>query len=411
MKRVVIVGTSIGGVRTAQALRSEGYDGDILLIGQETDLPYDKPPLSKALLAGTSDVEAITLLTREQAQADHIELLLGHRALRVDVASRLVELENHEPVRFDHLVVATGARARPSPWGNVPGVHVLRTLQDARGVRADLLTGGSVVVVGGGFIGAEVASTARLLGLEVTLVDPLQVPMSRVLNPDIGRWFVDLHRRHGVRSLFGVGVEAIKGDRGDLSLELTDGTLLTAATVVVGIGAQPNDEWLASSGLIVDDGLVCDQYCRARDAANIYAVGDVARWFHPGRGADMRIEHWTNAVDQAVCVAHNISHPDDLRSYAPVEYVWSDQHDWKIQVVGRAGGIAKHVLIGDPAQDNRFVALYTEDGTRLSGAAIVNWPRALIQCRRAVRAGGHLAEVKGTIEALTNPPTVAGAAS
>lgn len=411
MKRVVIVGTSIGGVRTAQALRSEGYDGDILLIGQETDLPYDKPPLSKALLAGTSDVEAITLLTREQAQADHIELLLGHRALRVDVASRLVELENHEPVRFDHLVVATGARARPSPWGNVPGVHVLRTLQDARGVRADLLTGGSVVVVGGGFIGAEVASTARLLGLEVTLVDPLQVPMSRVLNPDIGRWFVDLHRRHGVRSLFGVGVEAIKGDRGDLSLELTDGTLLTAATVVVGIGAQPNDEWLASSGLIVDDGLVCDQYCRARDAANIYAVGDVARWFHPGRGADMRIEHWTNAVDQAVCVAHNISHPDDLRSYAPVEYVWSDQHDWKIQVVGRAGGIAKHVLIGDPAQDNRFVALYTEDGTRLSGAAIVNWPRALIQCRRAVRAGGHLAEVKGTIEALTNPPSVAGAAS
>jgi len=411
VNRVVIVGTSIGGVRTAQALRSEGYDGAILLIGQETDLPYDKPPLSKALLAGTTDVEAITLLTPEQAQADHIELLLGHRALRIDVASRLVELENYEPVRFDHLVVATGARARPSPWGNVPGVHVLRTLQDAQGVRADLLTGGSVVIVGGGFIGAEVASTTRLLGLEVTIVDPLQVPMSRVLNPDIGRWFVDLHRRHGVRSLFGVGVEAIKGHRGNLSVELTDGTRLQAATVVVGIGAQPNDGWLGGSGLIVDDGLVCNEYCRARDVANIYAVGDVARWFHPGRGTDIRIEHWTNAVDQAVCVAHNISHPDDLRSYAPVEYVWSDQHDWKIQVVGRPGGSAKHVLIGDPAHDDRFAALYTEDGTRLSAAAVVNWPRALIVCRRAVRAGGHLAEVKGTIEALANRPTVAGVAS
>jgi len=400
----VIVGSSIGGVRTAQALRSEGYGGEVILVGQETALPYDKPPLSKALLAGRSDVEAVTLLTQEAAEAAGIQLLLGHRALRLDVAEGMLELQGHGSLSFDDVVIATGASARPSPWGERPGIHVLRTLEDAQGLRADLLEGGHLVVVGAGFIGAEVASTARLLGLEVTIVDPLPVPMSRVLNAEIGEWFVDLHRRHGVRTLFGVGVEGIDGERGLLQVKLTDGTVLDAATVLVGIGAQPNDEWLKSSGLIIDDGVVCDQHCRAVDAPRVHAVGDVARWFHPGHGTDQRVEHWTNAVDQAVCVAHNIAHPDDLRSYAPVEYVWSDQHDWKIQVTGRAGGIATHVLVGNPADDNKFAALYTDDGQRLSGAAIVNWPRALIECRRALQVGGSLADVRAKVEAQLTAP-------
>ncbi|MGH3589193.1 MAG: FAD-dependent oxidoreductase [Pseudonocardia sp.] len=191
----------------------------------------------------------------------------------------------------------------------------------------------------------------------------------------------------------------MEGERGNLKLRLTDGVVLEAATVVVGIGAEPNDGWLRSSGLVVDNGLVCDEHCRAVEAENIYGVGDVARWFHPRHGTDVRVEHWTNAVDQAACVAHNIVHPDDLRAYAPVEYVWSDQHDWKVQVVGRAGGNSRHVMVGDPAQDNRFVALYSEDQQRLSGAAIVNWPRALIECRRAMSVGGSLAEVRSKIVA------------
>lgn len=399
MSSTVIVGASVGGVRTAQALRSEGYCGDVVLVGEESELPYDKPPLSKGLLAGTSTVDSVRLLTHEAAYKAGIQLLLGHRAIRVDVAGNFVELEGRGVLPYEHLVVATGARARPSPWGQRPGIHVVRTLRDAQSLRQDLLTGGHVVVVGAGFIGAEVASTARLLGLEVTLVDPLPVPMSRVLNPEIGGWFVDLHERHGVRSRFGVGVEAIDGARGDFTLRLTDGSELSAAVVVVGIGAEPNDGWLEDSGLVVDNGLVCDQYCRAVDAHNVFGVGDVARWYHPRHGTDVRIEHWTNAVDQAVCVAHNIAHPEDLRPYAPVEYVWSDQHDWKVQVVGQAGGVNEHVVVGKPDADDRFAVLYTRDGTTMCGAAIVNWPRALIACRKALRAGASIDDVRGSIDA------------
>jgi phthalate 3,4-dioxygenase ferredoxin reductase subunit len=396
---IVIVGTSIGGVRTAQALRSEGYDGEIVLVGEEVELPYDKPPLSKGVLAGTADADSVRLLSQEDADRAGIRMVLGHRATRLDIAAGFVELNGHEPLHYDRLVVATGARARPSPWGSRPGIHVVRTLDDAEALRSDLLNGGPVVIVGAGFIGAEVASTARLLDLEVTMVDPLPVPMSRVLNAEIGGWFVELHRRHGVRSIFGVGVEAIDGERGEFTVRLTDGSEIPAAVVVVGVGAEANDDWLVSSGLVVDNGLVCDQYCRAVDAHQVFGVGDVARWFHPGYGTEMRVEHWTNAVDQAACVAHNIVHPADLRAYAPIEYVWSDQHDWKIQVVGQTNGITRHVVLGDPDADNRFAVLYTRDGATMCGAAVVNWPRALITCRKALRDGAPIARVREAIEA------------
>ncbi|MGK2931871.1 MAG: NAD(P)/FAD-dependent oxidoreductase [Solirubrobacterales bacterium] len=398
MSRTVIVGSSVGGVRTAQSLRSEGYEGDIVLVGEEQELPYDKPPLSKGLLVGTATAESVRLLTQEAAERDCIQLLLGYRATRLDVAAHRVELEGLDPLSYDQVVIATGARARPSPWGERSGIHVMRTLQDAQLLRQDLMAGGHVVVVGGGFIGAEVASSARMLGLEVTMVDPLPVPMSRVFNPEIGKWFAALHERHGVRSLFDVGVETIDGERGDFTVRLTDGSSVSASVVVIGIGAEPNDAWLKSSGLVVDNGLVCDEYCRAVDVHNVYGVGDVARWFHPTYRTEIRVEHWTNAVDQAVCVAHNIVHPDDARSYAPLEYVWSDQHDWKIQVVGRtAGGSIEHVMIGDPAADNRFAVLYTPDGTTMSGAAVVNWPRALVLCRKGLRDGTTLNEVRQSI--------------
>ncbi|MEO7372451.1 MAG: FAD-dependent oxidoreductase [Terrimesophilobacter sp.] len=386
MSTIVIVGSSVGGVRTAQALRANGHVGQIVLIGEESELPYDKPPLSKALLSGAADTKSIRLLTHDAAEAIDVTLLLGHRAVGVDVATRAVQFENHEPITYDKLVVATGASARPSPWGARLGVHVVRTLQDSQQLRADLLKGGPLVVVGAGFIGAEIASTARLLGLEVTVVDPQPVPMSRVFNTEIGKWFVDLHHRHGTKVILGVGVEGIDGERGQLQVRLTDGRILDAATVVVGIGAKPNDEWLEASGLLIDNGLVCDQYCRAIDDSNVFAVGDVARWFHRGNGVDMRAEHWTNAVDQAQCVAHNITRPDDLHAYEPIAYVWSDQYDWKIQVAGRTGEDLGHVIVGDPHTDEKFAALYTDDGQRLAGAATVNWPRALVECRRALNA-------------------------
>lgn len=394
----VIVGSSIGGVRTAQSLRDEGYQGRILLVGEEIELPYDKPPLSKSLMAGKADESSIRLLTQEQADAAGIELMLGRKAVGLDVAGRSLKFEDQESVHFDNLVIATGASARPSPWGHRAGIHVLRSLGDARELRADLLRGGRLAVIGAGFIGAEVAATARSLGIEVTIVDPLPIPMSRIFNPEIGHWFGDLHRSNGVHTMFGTGVEAIDGERGSFHISLTNGESVAAATVLVGIGAVPNDAWLASSGLLVDNGVVLDEYCRAVDAPSVFAVGDVARWRHLGHGEDIRIEHWTNAVEQATCVAYNIVHPDTPRQYTPIEYVWSDQHDWKIQVVGRVGGNADHVVIGHPEVHGKFVALYTTDGVHLRGAAIVNWPKALLACRRGMAAGITVQELRQKLE-------------
>jgi phthalate 3,4-dioxygenase ferredoxin reductase subunit len=408
----VVVGSSVAGVRTAQALRSEGFEGRVVLVGAEPDLPYDKPPLSKQFLSGLWESERVALLARPEAAASGIELRLGAAAERLDPAGRRLALTDGSTLDYDVCVIATGAAARPSPWPTASGVHVVRTLGDSAALREDLRRGGPVVIVGGGFIGAEVAATARHLGCSVTIVDPLVVPMGRVLGPEVGALFADPHRRHGVTTCFGAGVESVTGESGDLRVELTDGSVLPAATVVVGIGAVPNDEWLASSGLLLDDGVVCDEFCRAVDAPDVFAAGDVARWRHPGRGEYVRVEHWTNAVDQAARVAHNIVHPHDMKPYAPVEYVWSDQYDWKIQIVGTPARATRHVLIGRlEGPSARGAALYGDDSGLLRAAVTVNWPRALVECRRLVAAGAGLDAATARIEQLAaRPARSAGAA-
>lgn len=403
---VVVVGSSVGGVRTAQALRSEGYDGRIVLVGQESAVPYDKPPLSKQFLAGNWDAARLTLLGPEEAERSGIELCLGTPAQRLDVAGREVRLEDGRSLSYDSLVIATGASARPSPWRPESGVHVIRTLEDSRSLRQALDADGPVVVVGGGFIGAEVAGTVRALGREVTVVDPMPSPIGRVVGPEIGRWFTDLHHRHGVSTRFGVGVEAVEGAAGRLRVRLTDGTELPAATVVVGIGAIPNDGWLADSGLLIEDGVLCDEYSRAVDTPGVFVVGDVARWFHPGHREHVRVEHWTNAVEQGICAAHNIAHPDDLRSYRPVEYVWSDQYDWKIQIVGRPVRGTRHEVVGDLSGEKpRAAVLYTDpDSGLLHGAVTVNWPKALVQCRRLVTQAARFDEALEKVRDLAAAP-------
>ena len=404
-RTAVVVGSSIGGVRTAQALRSEGFDGRVVLVGEESELPYDKPPLSKQFLAGEWDADRVRLLTRDDAERDGIELRLGARATRLDVAARRILLADGTALDYDSAVIATGASARPSPWRPGSGVHVVRTLDHSRALHDDLRREGPVVVVGGGFIGAEVAATARGLGHEVTVVDPLPAPIGRVVGPEIGRHFSELHHRHGVATHFGVGVEAISGGAGRLRVRLTDGSELEATTVVVGIGAVPNDGWLADSGLPIENGVLCDEHSRALDAPDVFAVGDVARWFHPGRREYVRVEHWTNAVEQAVCAAHNIAHPDDLRSYRPVEYVWSDQYDWKAQIVGRPMHGTRHEVVGRlEGDDPRAAVLYTDDSGALLGAVTVNWPKALVQCRRAVTEGAAFGEALTKVSALAARP-------
>lgn len=408
MPTVVVVGSSVAGVRTVQALRSAGSTDRVVLVGEESELPYDKPPLSKQFLAGSWDTEKIRLLTAEQATELDVELRLGAAAERLDVAGRQLHLADGSALDFDVVVLATGAAARPSPWPVGSGVHVVRTLADARALRADLADDGPVVVVGGGFIGAEVAATAHALGRTVTVVDPLPTPIGRVVGDEVGEHFTALHHRHGVRTCFGTGVESISGAVGDLTVTLTDGTSLPAATVVVGIGAVPNDGWLATSGLLVENGVTCDQHCRAVDSPDVYVVGDLARWYHPGHEEHLRVEHWTNAVDSAVVAAHNIAHPDDLRAHAPVEYVWSDQYDWRIQIVGRPARATRHELVGSLDGDTaRGAVLYTDDGGRLRGAVTVNWPKALVTCRRLVSAGAGFADAVAQVGAL--PPARAAA--
>ncbi|HLI23738.1 MAG TPA: NAD(P)/FAD-dependent oxidoreductase, partial [Acidimicrobiales bacterium] len=319
----VVVGSSIAGVRTAQALLSQRYPGPVVVVGEEDRPPYDKPPLSKQLLVGKAEESSCALLGADDPAAAAIEFRLGCRAEHLDVSRRRLHLSGGDVVDFDHLVVATGSRARPSPWGTGSRVVVLRTMADALRLRGLLREAESVAVIGAGFIGAEVASSARALGVEVTLIDPLPVPLGRVVGDRAGRLLTDLHAAHGVAVHFGAGVEGLDADAEGVTVALTGGGYLRTSIAVVGIGAEPNDAWLAASGLAVADGLLCDKHCRAVGAEGVLAAGDVARWHHPRHGRDVRVEHWTNAVEQAACVAYNIVHPDQPRPYQPVEYVWT----------------------------------------------------------------------------------------
>lgn len=394
-RSVVVVGGSLGGARTAQALRSAGYDGRLVLVGEEPELPYDRPPLSKGVLR---DEDVPVLLTEADAAQLDLTLRLGVAAVGLDLADGCVVLSDGDRLPFDDVVVATGSRPRPSPWGTPPGVHLLRTRADAAALRDDLRRGGRLVVVGAGFIGAEVSATARALGVEVTLVDPLPAPMSRVLGAEVGGIFTELHRRHGVETRLGAAVADIESTPSGPRVVLADGEVLPATSVLVGCGALPNDDWLRSSGLELADGLVCDQYCRSTSDERVHAVGDVARWWHPRHGESVRIEHWTNAVEQAAVVAHNIVSPDRPRAYAPVEYVWSDQYDWKVQLVGRTLGAPVRML-GEPA-DRRFAVVYGAGDGRLGGLLAVNWPRAVVAARRAVAGGEDIEALVGALQAV-----------
>jgi phthalate 3,4-dioxygenase ferredoxin reductase subunit len=398
----VVVGASVGGVRVVQALRRLKYPERIVLIGAESEQPYDRPPLSKTVLSGQTTPAQLALL-RDADRADPaVEIRLGVAATGIDVSSRLVQLANGEQVAFDDLVIATGSSARRAPWG--VDLPVLRTLTDAQRLATQLRPSAHLVVVGGGFIGAEVASTAAALGLTVTVVDPLEIPIARVVGAEVGALLAGLHGTNGVRTEFGTGISGVErigaGYGAGFDVQLTDGRALAAEAVLVGIGARPNDTWVAASGLPVADGIVCDSYCRVLDQTGVYAAGDVARWTHPRHGEQLRIEHWTNAVEQADCVAYNIVHPDQPREYAPVEYVWTDQYRSKIQITGRPA-TGQPVLLGPESGSSRYAALYGDEQGRLVGAVTVDWPRATMEARAVVTAGGTVGSAHDRLTALS----------
>lgn len=407
---VVIVGSSVAGSKTAEALRSHGYRGPITLIGAEDELPYNKPPLSKQVLVGSMAEAENLLLTHEAAHRAEITLKLGSPAIALDTDAHFVTLAGGEQIAYDTLVIATGVRARPSPWGQPTGVHVLRTIDDVRALRKEMLSGGHLVVIGGGFIGAEAAAAACKLGMTVQIVDPVPIPMARVLGDEIGEILSGLHARHGVETLFGIGVSGVTTDPSvtavaghpALKVHLDNGSTLNADAVLVGIGTVTNHEWLEGAGLRLENGVVCDQFSRAEGVADVYVAGDLARWFHPRHEELVRVEHWTNAVEHAQSVAYNITHPDEPRPYSPVEYIWSDQYDWKIQITGRTGA-ETHLTLKDKVSADRFAVLYADDGLNYSGAMTANWPKALIACRRAVGTAVTIDEMLASLETFLLP--------
>ncbi|MFJ2030140.1 NAD(P)/FAD-dependent oxidoreductase [Streptosporangium sp. NPDC087985] len=381
---VVVVGASLAGTRAVETLRAEGYEGRVTLVGEEPCPPYDRPPLSKQLLTGDWEPPQAALGGEEHFERLDVELVLGTAASGLDRAGRAVELGDGRRLPYDAVVLATGARARRLPGRTPPGVHTLRTLDDCLAIRAACRTGPRVVVVGGGFIGAEVAASARAHGLDVTLVDPLPTPMARVLGTDLGRVCAELHADHGVSVRCSAGVAELRGGSRVEQVVLSDGSVIPADLVVVGVGVVPNTEWLGASGLALRDGVLCDEHCAADEQGRVYAAGDVARWWR--RGRSVRVEHWTNAVEQARHAVRNLlAGPRRGTPYDPIPYFWSDQHGVKIQMVGSPGPDDRmEVVSGSPA-DRRFVAVSSHAGHPTAAIAF-NAPRELARYRGLIAA-------------------------
>ncbi len=390
LENVVVVGASLAGLRAVEALRRRGYDGRIAVIGAESQRPYDRPPLSKEVLTGKWD-EATTLrqtALRKPESWDELaaDWRLGVRARALDGSAHELHLDNGESLHFDGLVIATGATPRRLPGTpDLAGIHVLRSFDDALAIRAALEAGARVCVVGAGFIGAEVAASARSRRLDVAMVEALPVPLERAIGAEMGKYLADLHRDQGVDLRCGVGVSGFEGGARVGRVLLEDGSRIEADLVVIGIGVAPETGWLEGSGLRLADGVVCDERCAA--APDVVAAGDVARWSNPLFGESMRIEHWTNATEQAdAAVNRLLDGPEASEPYAPVPYFWSDQYDVKIQSAGRPRPDDEVQLVDGSLEERRFVLLYGREG-RVTGVLGFNRPRLVMKWRRAIREG------------------------
>jgi NADPH-dependent 2,4-dienoyl-CoA reductase/sulfur reductase-like enzyme len=398
VSRVVIVGAGLAGLRAAQGARNAGHDDEIVVVGEEVHHPYTRPPLSKELLTTAEHTVDDHLFPRGELE---VEWRLGERATALDVAAGVVRLGDHA-LDYDRLVVATGCRARPwsGPGAELDGVHMIREVGDAVALRAALAEGSPrLVIVGAGFIGCEVAASARTLGVDVTLCDVAPLPMP-ALGDLVGERTARLQREHGVDLRLGQGITALVGDGRVEAVELADGTRLDADVVLVALGAIPNLEWLDSSGLTLDRGLVCDATLTAVGASDVLGAGDIVAWPHPlGGEQPIRVEHWTNAAEQGTLAGRNATlAPADRAAYTAVPSFWSDQYDVKIQAVGlprRAG--AWRIVEATPEGD-RWMAVGERDA-RVVAAVAFNGARRLMVYRRAVGEGTPVDELLAAVAA------------
>lgn len=394
-----MVGASLAGLSAARSLRRQGFDGRLVVIGDELHRPYDRPPLSKEFLAGTLGEADLALETDDEDL--RAQWLLGARATGLDRAERAVRLADGREVRADGIVIATGAVARTLPGsGSLAGVHTLRTLDDARALREELASGGRLVVIGGGFIGAEVASTAHALGLDVTIVEAAPTPLAGPIGAAMGGIVSTLHGDHGVRLLCGVGVKGLRGDersgtwvspdgaRGRVdAVLLEDGRSISADIVVVGVGARPCVEWLEGSGVELDNGVKCGADGRT-SLAGVVAVGDCANWYDPRVGAHRRVEHWTGARERPDAAVATLLAGGAVEPGVPrPPYFWSDQYGVKIQFVGYAAAADSVAIEAGAADDRDVLAVYRRAGVPVAVLGM-NQPRLFTRWRKQLAAAG-----------------------
>ncbi|KOX16283.1 NAD(P)/FAD-dependent oxidoreductase [Nocardiopsis sp. NRRL B-16309] len=385
MRTVAVVGASLAGLRAVEELRTQGFDGRIAVIGEEPHQPYDRPPLSKAYLTGTCPAEGLRLADAADLDGLGAEWHLGVRADSLDPGTRSVRLSDGTEIVADGVVIATGGRARPLPAAEgLAGVHTLRTLDDAAALRADLdESSAGVVVIGAGWIGAEVASTCRTLGLPVTVVEAAPTPLARVLGPTMGAHCAALHTDHGADLRTGVGVASLTSTgfgpwKRVSGVVLDDGTHLPADVVVAGIGMLPNTEWLAGSGLPLDNGVLCDAGC-VTAFPSVVAVGDVARY--QGPDGPVRHEHWSNASEQPATAVRNLLAGTTIQEYRPSGYFWSDQYGTRLQVAGHPADADEVAVVDGSPSDRRFVAEYRREGAAV-GVLAMNNPKQFGRLRR-----------------------------
>ncbi|MBT0567175.1 NAD(P)/FAD-dependent oxidoreductase [Williamsia sp. CHRR-6] len=363
VQQVLIIGASASGTTTAEALRRKGFTGQITLLGDETHAPYDRPPLSKQFLAGEWDLDKIALRSPDRLAELDLDIREGDPAVSLDAANRTVTTRSGAQLSADAIVIATGVTARDLGWSDV---YSVRTVDDSRRLRSAVTQGSRAVVVGCGVLGSEIGATLHKLGADVSIVGPEPVLMAGPLGATVGNELSEMHRAHGVDLRCGVGVVNVDGGH---TVTLADDSDLNADVVVSAVGSTPATDWLAGSGLEVDNGVVCDSQCRAADG--VYAVGDVARWFHPGRGALMRLENRTNATEQAQVVAANIL--GDEVEYAPIPYFWTTQFDATIQVHGTVTPTGDTKIVDGDTASGRFVAEHHDDGAL---HAVIGWNMA-----------------------------------
>ncbi|WP_233598737.1 NAD(P)/FAD-dependent oxidoreductase [Amycolatopsis sp. WAC 01375] len=369
---LLVVGASAAGLGTVEALRRKGYADRITVSGAEPHLPYDRPPLSKQVLSGLWEPSRTRLRPPERLSTLDAEFLLGDAAVSLDVRQRTVRTASGRTLTADDVVIATGLRPRTLPGQDgLDGVHVLRTVEDALAIRTALLSSSRAVVVGDGVLGTEIAASAAVMGVPVTLAGPQPAPLAAQFGPVVSELLADLHTSRGVALRLGAAVTGLDSRDGRVTgVRLETGEVLPADVVVVAFGAAPATEWLEDSGLALANGVVCDSRCRA--AEGVYAVGDVARWYHETLDVAMRLENRTNATEQAGHVAAVLLGED--RPYTPVPYFWTDQFDTKIHVHGTLFADAEMSIVEGSVAGSRFVAQYRRNGV-VTGVLGWNMPK------------------------------------